>query len=1120
MSRDDANLVWAILDGFGVLFLEEEFISCFRRGDFGAVKKDFPNALAVDAESGTRLDDLEAILKKHRGTEGEASFWADLRTKQVSPVFLATLAFGLLAKESDFYNHGLILYTILLGMEPATTVWNPVLFHPILAHLIRAQQILEAGGQLNASTKDTLELAHILLVDILFAFTQRLAELIDREVLVAFAEITVKLTTGMRVEFDSINTAIGDSAAQILGQLAESHLEFLLPFLVPALLLQFAGNTTSFTTRLERIRERLLRVATEHIPPEDPNYLNFCKHLIVRAPEKAHLRRSAVTVVAHLIERCKIQRPIIHFVLKLTHSSRVSNRAFGTQLIVQFLVDIEKVMKNETEIIPELTMEIGNILKIQLGDVAPTVRAAALEGIGQIAGILDCHVCSEILKQTVDLHGSLLKILAIRTADEKLIVRRAAVSCLNEILTHSSDPSPVVVELVASRVRDRATSLRQQAVRVMSAVVDRFPDNEALNSIWLDSILPLIVDPENSVQNEAFDSVRRHIFEPIARGKFELFTAIFSEAHFNFMSNIFMLYKQKAISLLDIAKGLTKGILANPSRQSYWKLIDLLTMVEPSHIKAKSLLEFWPNRRELPAEYFSVLAHLSCQSEGLLDDLLMAYRRNLNENSCEYPLIHAMLLLIRVQIGADDDVWLSLITEACQWINDIVQNECAIQQDLMSLLSPIYALGVLVMDTQSPKELLDFDMRGIEILLAEQMPNHVAVPSAVRSMASIALGKLCLQRQDIARSNVSIFVHQLTTSSDAPLKCDCLICLCDLCVRYSALVDDHISVMTNSLADESPMVRRQTLHIVTRLVAEGYMKMRTILFLKFVWALTDPVESVASFARCCLFNVLVTKHPDLITAHFIEAIYYFSREVGLPGFDQTEEEAALFLIENEERRRTTWDLLIAKFSDAGLYSTIEAIFNHVFTRFLSEELDMRQHAIILADAIYVLVRLEDMRRSTIEAETLTDDSAAEICVEAAKKILNEVHTKTISTILPILNRMHQLLRHGNSPLQSQLNIFYRCICEKNPALLAQVEKSEPLLAAELKVEMSKSAADDGMVTPPGTPNQSQPFSSPLLAHIASTPRTLLCSPSPAARGNHKRARHRREFSTPEHADHL
>jgi condensin-2 complex subunit D3 len=1115
MCSEDAEEISLLLNQLGILSLDDEFIFCFRRGDFGAIKEDFPETLAIDDFSHPILTTLEDLLIKHRATKQELHLWTALQAFQCSGVSLSMLAFALLSKESSLYNHGLILYAILLGMDSASEVWNPVLFHTILAHLITAHQLLDGGGQLTGESKETLTVTISLLSHIGVAVELQLLNRLEFEVLVAFIEITVRLTTGMKAEFEVFNSAIGDAAGEVLVLMSGTHVQFMLPFLVSALLLEFASATTSFTARLEHIRARLLKV-TESISVDRQDYPIFCKHLIMRAPEKAHLRKSAVFVATRLIERSIVPYEITYFVLQLAHASKVGGRVFALQLLSQIIVGIEHIMQNSPGRMTELTLTIWTTQMDQLNDVAPTVRAAALNGIADIVAVIDDHVCSEILRQIVNLN-SLVEVLVRPMTDEKLVVRRAALACVNQILRHSPGPSQRLADLVADRVRDRATSVRQQAINVLNLMSDRFHDNGIVKCLWLDSILPLIVDSETSIQNEAFEAIKTRIFEPIALNKNEFFTPYFTVAHFDFMRNVFAYFKQKAISLAGIAQGLTKAVLTDPLHIEYWILLDILTVIEPSHVKTNKLLELWPLRNTLPAEYFATLAHLNCTEVSLVNDLVSLYHSLVSSLNAKYAVINALLLLLHVQLGDDDKLWISLLQDQCESIMNAVMNGSAVQEDLFPLCGPLYALACLIQSLRFPTVLENFDFRGIDVLLLDRLPNKVTIPSPVRALAAIVLGRLCLRRLEYARDKISIFVDLLTDSNDDALKCNCLVCLCDLCVHYSALVDDHVSVMTNSIADESPDVRRQTLHILTRLIVDDYIKMRTMLFFKFVWALTDPIREVSSFAQSCLFDVLTQKFPMLVTDHVIDAIFFFSCEIDNSVYGPSEEEARVFGMSEVFQRKRTWDLMIDHLSETKLYVLIEHIFNRVFQRFLAEELNIKRHQIILSESIYVLIRLENMRRTTMETEGLTEESQNEQSLDSGKQLMNDIHTKTISALLPILNGMHKLLRIANSQLQTPLYEFYKCICEKNHALFTQLERIEPILAAELKSEMGKSMEIDIKETP-WTAERVKEFDSPLLAQIAHTPRTLLCSPGQKTPGTPERVNSRREFSTPTHDD--
>jgi hypothetical protein len=222
--------------------------------------------------------------------------------------------------------------------------------------------------------------------------------------------------------------------------------------------------------------------------------------------------------------------------------------------------------------------------------------------------------------------------------------------------------------------------------------------------------------------------------------------------------------------------------------------------------------------------------------------------------------------------------------------------------------------------------------------------------------------------------------------------------------------------------------------------------MRPLLFFKYLMTITDCIESVASFACPCLFNVLLVKHPDLSQVNFIDAVDYYSSEADMIGLDMSKDELSLFAMPETDRRKTVWDLLISNLSEMELFTLMEAIFRRVFKRYLEAKSSIIQQRTIFADSIYALITIEEKMKLVTKFETKTEDARAERTVRAGKKSINDIHNTMITTILPMLNDGHRMLRLCNSPLQRQLNQFYKCILATNPALLADVEKTEPLLA--------------------------------------------------------------------------
>ena len=1129
MLGEDAETISSLLEGFGLLNLDCDFITSIRRGDMDAVNNEYGDNFKIDVGCEGSLKDLEKRLRHYRQNDAEHLFWAALRERDISPFAIEAICVVLFSKESELFNHGLIIYTILLGMSCASQVWNPILFGPVLSALISAQQILENGPQSAEDADQALELCKTILKELTIAFTENFAGMISQEVLVAICEITAKLMTGFRADLDSWNTRICEAAMSVGEKILQYKKQYFLPFLVPVMLLQFAAaTTTTFTARLDKTRERLLEFLLRHVENDDPDLVNFCKHLIVRAPEKAHLRKSAAFVVLNLSELSDAGNELIEFVLKYARSAKVTSRAFAVSLLQLYLVNVSSIVKLDDDKIPGMVMEMANTIKRAVSDVAPTVRAAALDAVSYVIASLSGHPYTQIIENVIDCHGSLKKTLHKRIIDDKLVVRRAALNCVSELMKNAQELDKELLDLISGRVRDRALSIRQQAIRTLNAAIDLFPLSDELIMTWLDSILPVIVDTENSVQNEAFDSVRRKVLEPIEAGSDDVFGPKLTEEHFDFMKNVFQLYKQRAISLKKLSVALSQRVQDDFTDRPAWKLAKMLSDVETLGFKSNLFVKLWENRDELPPEYFHILANLKCVDEDMRTDCLSMFEGMLKANECDYARMNGLLDLLRVETEKDsgDATWNQLLSRCCNIVNTVVQSERASPSDLMGLLTTIYALGELILLVKDSKTLGNYEFLGVEILLSEELPNHTVVPDRVRSMSVVTVAKLCLRNRSLAVNLNDAFAAQLVSISDAPLKCNCLVALCDLCMEYTAMVEPHTKMMTNCFADPSINVRRQALHLITKLVVEGYLKMSILLFFKYVWAMTDPVPEIAWFAQRCLFNVIITKYPDILTANFIDTIYFCTGEVDL-SLDETKEEIELFRNWDIDRRREGLELIISRLNETAVFTLVDGLFKRVLHKFTTQEFSLQKHSKTLSDSIFALIKLEDKMKAASDQETTTENTEAERIIEAGKRMINDIHTTMIQSVLPVLNELHKMLRINHSPYQGQLKEFYQRICEKNPNLLEQIAKNEPLLAEELREEMEKTAElDTSLFTPPSTPKRKGTFTSPLLSKIAETPRSRLTTPGKPLSDQKeetsdilvtpKRTTKQKEFSTPPH----
>jgi hypothetical protein len=176
------------------------------------------------------------------------------------------------------------------------------------------------------------------------------------------------------------------------------------------------------------------------------------------------------------------------------------------------------------------------------------------------------------------------------------------------------------------------------------------------------------------------------------------------------------------------------------------------------------------------------------------------------------------------------------------------------------------------------------------------------VPPSVRAFAVICLGKLCLEDESLAKSCVSAFAAELRTSPSPAVRNNSALVLCDLAVRYTALVEPYASDLALCLRDPCEPVRRQTLAMLSTLLQQDYLKWRASatssssslikreeeeeeggggdqqqqpgghLFHRFLLLLVDPSLPIR---RLALFTLL-SRHRGSLHQHFVDSLFHLN----------------------------------------------------------------------------------------------------------------------------------------------------------------------------------------------------------------------------------------------------
>lgn len=141
------------------------------------------------------------------------------------------------------------------------------------------------------------------------------------------------------------------------------------------------------------------------------------------------------------------------------------------------------------------------------------------------------------------------------------------------------------------------------------------------------------------------------------------------------------------------------------------------------------------------------------------------------------------------------------------------------------------------------------------------------------TQAWVALGKICLADDKLAKSCIPLFLQELEITDSPAIRNNIMVAMSDFCVRYTALVDGCIPKLTKSLRDPCELVRRQTFILLARLLQRDYVKWKGVLFYRFLLALVDESEKIQRLADYLFGSILKTKAPLLAYNSFVETIF-------------------------------------------------------------------------------------------------------------------------------------------------------------------------------------------------------------------------------------------------------
>ncbi|XP_030077819.1 condensin-2 complex subunit D3 isoform X2 [Microcaecilia unicolor] len=714
----------------------------------------------------------------------------------------------------------------------------------------------------------------------------------------------------------------------------------------------------------------------------------------------------------------------------------------------------------------------------------------------------------------------IVTMLHLRAGDEKTNVRKAALQVLMNILKYNLiSCTSEDLSVLQDRCRDPAISVRKQALQSLTDLLKAQSHNIMIQKTWLTGVVPVVIDSENSVQEKALECLDQLILQHVKHYKkfsqddssqklaWDLLTLLTTEKYelSRYLTKAFHIWsKQDRFSSTFIS-----NLISHTETEHTVPAWMLLAKVAGSSPKLDftKILDTWDSIRRQKNGSTNTTGHILCVIGHVAVHLPQNHRGRLIDDVKNWlmefssppevisPAVESLQKLCHAHADTLENVQVLLnqvcgdLVSACEkYISPIILTENGGGQlDEELLVRHLFMLGEAAQLCPARVEKQVF-LLVQSILASSQLTNPPSdddvlasqplsqfrgstMSPLIRAHAVITLGKLCLQHEELAKKCIAAFARELEVCEDVAIRNNVVIVMCDLCIRYTTMVDRYIPNISVCLRDKDPFIRKQTLIMLTNLLQEDFVKWKGSLFFRFISVVVDPDSDISRFGEFCLVHLLLKRNPVMFSQHFIECIFHFNsyeKHEKYNKFPQSEREENLFSLKgktNKEKRMKIYKFLLEHFTDEQRFSITTKISQNVLACFVDGILPLDMEANdLLSDTFEVLsckeIKLSAMRSKLSEDIQPDDDDemamANAVMQVAQKKLISQVQKKNfIENIIPIITSLKSFLEQKRIPALRDLMNCLREVMQDYRNEIKDFFAVDKQLAAELEYDMKK-----------------------------------------------------------------
>ncbi|KAM7385039.1 hypothetical protein PAMP_001138 [Pampus punctatissimus] len=719
-----------------------------------------------------------------------------------------------------------------------------------------------------------------------------------------------------------------------------------------------------------------------------------------------------------------------------------------------------------------------------------------------------------------------LALLLQRVQDSKTNVRKSSLQALKGLLKHDVIPmSWENLAVLSERCRDPAVSVKKKALQCVGELLTAKPECRVVQKAWLQGVVPAVVDSENSVQEKALEALDQVLLSQVKlysttshldanqRLTWELLDLLCNECQSlsRYFSRAFTIWsKQNKFTQMFITNLISHT--ESDHAAGAWLLLSKV-VTSFSRLPYDKILDAWDSMVSSKDVSVTTCCHILC----VMGDIAV----HLNEDT-------------KARVVDDLMSWLKTFTLSLEVISAAVETlyQLGNSEDVkqtqhcgeLMLICETYLAGIMLSENGAQNLNEELMVKHLHTLGVASLhcPARVGkrmvllVESVLTTHSDKLTGKLCLQHEELVQKYLPVFARELEVGTEVAVRNNVLVIMCDLCVRYTNIVDHYIPNISACLQDTEAVIREQALIMLTNLLQEEFVKWKGSLFFRFMVALVDPVPAIASLCEYCLLYLLLKKNPEMFSQHFIECIFHFnsySKHTSYNKFPQSEREKDRFSLKgahHREKRFRIYRFLLEHFTDTQRFNITMKINQTVLACFADEELPLDADGAEILSETFNILSLKEMKLQAISAlaggaageepeEENMANMAKAVLQAAQKKVVSQVQKKAfIENSVPLIISLKSLLEQRHSPVLRDLMAYLQVTMQDYPNEVKEFFSGDEQLAAEVEFalktaekdrEMEKQMDNCSLAGDAKTPTAQLPHPNPLSARLTHVDRS-------------------------------